>query len=95
MIEHLEALDPLGSSDHIGIHFRFIFTSDASAISKTTFNYNKGNYAAMKEALNIDWEEALRGRTVQTMADYIDQAILQAVAKWVPTKTNFPKQARE
>lgn len=62
MTEHLEMLNPLGASNHIGIQFRMLHNIDTPPVLRIIYDYNKGNYAAM-ETLNIDWEEALGGQT--------------------------------
>lgn len=95
MIDNLDQLDPLGASDHIGLSFITKFDTNTPPTIKTVSNYNKGNYTAMKDMLSIDWDDELRGLSVQEMTDRINEAITSAVNKWVPKKiinTNTKKK---
>lgn len=90
MIDHLTSLDPLGASDHIGLKFAMTFGASQSLSTKTMYNYNKGDYIEMKNLLDINWENRLCGLSVQEMTTNINQAIMDAVERTVPTKKITP-----
>ncbi|KAK4315312.1 hypothetical protein Pmani_013483 [Petrolisthes manimaculis] len=91
MIDQVTVLDPLGASNHIGIMFTVMFGTCQPLPIKTVYNYNKGDYTAMRNLLNdINWEMALHGLSVQDMTDYINQTIIAAIDKTVPIKKVNP-----
>lgn len=62
-----------------------IFGAGQPLPTSTTYNY-KGNCAALKNLININWEDTLCGLSVQEKTNYINNAIIAAEDKIVPTK---------
>ena len=82
MISELEYTSPLGNSDHCCIHFHFNCYIEYKKSNVQRFLYDKGNYEAMKEEINIDWERELQTRiTVNEKWNYITKIINQATEK--------------
>ena len=61
-IDEIKIQDPIGKSDHNVISFRYIINADFDNTKVEKFNYNKANYEEMKEDLDINWGEELRGK---------------------------------
>ena len=86
MVEQLQLLDPVGASDHLSISMKLVYTTENEAAFRETLDYNKADYVAMRDMLNKDWEEILRGKSTQEMADIIQTDILEAARRHTPTK---------
>ena len=67
MVECLEYLSPLGASDHQVLTFQFNCYCSHTKNSSTHFDYYKGDYEAMRQELNVNWEEELCNDEVNNM----------------------------
>ena len=62
MASEVEILSPLGKSDHACISFRFNCYLDTRNTTYSKFMYDKGDYEAIREEMNINWEVELEKR---------------------------------
>ena len=92
MVECLEYLSPLGASDHKVLTFQFNCYCSHSKNSSTHFNYYKGDYEAMRQELNINWEEELCNDEVNNMLRKLNDRISSAKEKFIPRSRPFPRK---
>ncbi|XP_072169983.1 mycocerosic acid synthase-like polyketide synthase [Diadema setosum] len=86
MIEDLQVVDKLGSSDHRIIEFNMICSVQLEATCYTR-NYNKSDYSAMRNRLNsIKWEEEFTGCNTQQAWTKLHDELNNLVEKYVPMK---------
>jgi len=52
---NIDILAPLGKSDHAVLSFRFNCYVVLQNRAGNCYNYNKGNYASLREMMDIDW----------------------------------------
>lgn len=69
MVEHLVQLDPLRASDHIGLNLSMKYGTIPPSVTKTVYDYNRGDFTAMKDFLAIDCAEKLKELSVLVMAN--------------------------
>ena len=60
--------------------------------SSTHFNYYKGDYEAMRQELNINWEEELCNDEVNNMLKKLNDRISSAKEKFIPRSRPFPRK---
>ena len=84
MVEDLKIRDPVGASDHASISSIMTFASQ-DPIGKGVYrNYNRADYDEMRKAVNLDWHEIFREKSVQEMLDIIEQVLNETVDRYVP-----------
>ena len=59
-MSELEFWSLLGKNIHSILKFNCYITSPIS--KQIRFNYNRGNYEAVRKDLDIEWEEEMRGK---------------------------------
>ena len=85
MVSDLEISSPLGKSDHSCITFWFNCYLETKSNNYEKFLYDKGNYDAIKEDLNIDWEVELdKRKTVNEKWKFISNKISNSTEKNIP-----------
>ena len=94
MVEQLQIRDPVGASDHAGISFKMKFAPQAQTGHGITRNYHKANFEEMRNAVNLDWAQMFQGKSVQEMADKLQEVIHNAVEQYVP-KVDHSKGTRK
>ena len=85
MVTDLEILSPIGMSDHGCITFYFNCYLQRTNKNFEKFMYDKGNYDAIKQDLDIDWEKELEKRkTVSEKWKFISHTIQKSTANHIP-----------
>ena len=78
----------IGESDHISLSCNIdVMLPTNPKPKKISYNYNKGDYEAMKNEFDIDFS-ILEELTVQETADFIEDLYHKAVNKHVPKITS-------
>ena len=87
MIDKISIEAPLGKSDHSIIKFNFIAEQISDAPKIQTL-YHKGNYKAISDELNLDWESEMEAFSddVDKQWLFFKQKYEEAVGKYVPKK---------
>ena len=89
MVSDTEIFRPLGKGDHSCITFWFNCYLETQNKSFEKFLYDKGNYDAIKQDLNIDWEQELSKRkTVNEKWKFITNKISCSTDKNIPKIKN-------
>lgn len=66
MIREIKYNDPIGSSDHLVMNFKYQCEKVPNANKEMRLNYRKGDYEKMRENMPTDWRGLLSGsRNVQ------------------------------
>ena len=88
MVEHLEVIDHLGSSDHNTIiwklisNVRFLRKNDDACNKRL---YYRGNYDAMRKWFaDINWEEEMKEMDIDSMWTYFCAKIEDAIERYIP-----------
>ena len=88
MIKNLTFSSPLGKSDHCTLQFHTVFYTETPT-QETRFNYNRGDYEALANELDIDWDECFaKYKTVDEKWMELKKRILMAVDKHVPKRSS-------
>ena len=87
MIEKVEITAPLGRSDHSIINFNFIAKNSPKPPKIQTL-FHKGDYKALADELNVDWEAELKKfpENVEYQWKYFSDKYNEAVNKHIPKK---------
>ena len=64
MILNLNALAPLGKSDHSMLTFELCCHSERQPLIKKKKHYDKGNYAKLRDSLCLNWSVILSQHNV-------------------------------
>ena len=88
MIDSLEYLPSLGASDHLVLSFNFVCYIPPDTTSPPKYNFFKGDYVAMREALDgMDWNFSMDCSTDISWENFI--SILNSVIdKFVPKRSH-------
>ena len=84
MVEHLTIRDPVGASDHVSLSFVMSFAPRVSVKKSAVLKFYKADYEGMKKALDVNWPDLFEGKSVQEMADMVEQAIADVIDRYVP-----------
>jgi len=90
LINNIDPLPPLGKSDHVVLMIETnIFNSESRVEQK--FNYNKGDYDALRTYITCDWntEFAAVDLEVEAMWNIIKNKIDNGVKRFVPLTSRF------
>ena len=100
MIDEIKHDSPLGSSDHCVLQFKYNCYAQPNESRQTKFLYDKGDFAKMKNMLDVDWEEKLSEYQddVQGMWDCFYSTLTKAEKECIPQKIiikgKYKKQMR-
>ena len=88
MIDSLEYLPSLGASDHLVLSFNFVCYIPPDTTSPPKYNFFKGDYVAMREALDgMDWNFSMDCSTDISWENFI--SILNSIIdKFVPKRSH-------
>ena len=75
---------PLGKSDHVSLTCEINTVLKPIIKKRVSYNYNKADYNKMKTMLNRDWENLLTDKSVQEIADTIEEEYNKAVEECIP-----------
>ena len=77
---------PLGKSDHSVIRFDFLaFTCTDYVKTRYTRKYDKADFKAMAEILDIDWQSVLPNKNIESQWNTFKVKLQAAVETCVPT----------
>ena len=89
VIDDIEGGEPLGKSDHITVTWRYMYEESPAERGNGTnqshkYNYKKGRYAAMSNALkSVDWS-CLETMNVEESWEYIKEVINECTQIYIP-----------
>ena len=87
MVENLTDIAPIGRSDHVGLTWTYVCSSDISTREDETggkLNYSKGDCDKMNDSFrNIDWEEKMEKLDCEDAWQFLKQAYEHAVDEHV------------
>ena len=85
-MDNVKILEPLGSSDHMQIHFNINVKSERQN-KKHRRNFTKGNYKDMKKYLaKLDWNNMLMNKNAIECWNILKYEIENTIDKFVPLK---------
>ena len=83
----MEPLDPLGSSDHIGIKWKVNLTAPAEETAVVKLDYGKADYNRLNKQLSdVDWSTIIDFGTVEQSWKNMKEAIRTIVEDCVPVR---------
>ena len=92
MVDKVTMIGKLGASDHemmvVDLELGVVKRKETRRRVK---NYKRGNYVQMREMMDIQWEEVLRGKSVEEMWREIAGRIDDAVDECVPERKSMSK----
>ena len=88
MIDEITAEPPLSPSDHCLLSTNYNWMIEKKHEDDiNNYNYNKGDYYAMRnDLLDIDWEAELRDKHTQQIWDILENKINGLIEKHIPKK---------
>ena len=85
MIQDLEHQSPLGKSDHGVLVFQFICYLIQKNLKKKSYIYHKGDYAGLKNSLNIDWQNHLDSHSINDMWGKFKSKVKDGIEEFIPS----------
>ena len=82
----------LGHSDHEMVMVTAEMTLEKNTGNSLYRNFNTADYGEMRKSLDIDWEEALRGKNVEETWKELRTKIEDALAKHAPWRKRRQKE---
>ena len=89
-IHNIDTLAPLGKSDHVVLMIETAFFCTEFP-TEQKFNYNKGNYAALRSYIDCDWEKEFSAvdSDVEEMWNILKTRIDSGVKHYIPLTSRF------
>ena len=97
MIEDMQHEAPLGKSDHCVINFQFKCYTERTQITHHRYIYDKGDYDAIRQDLNADWNTILEQHKgdIESLWSTLKSKIKEAEKNHIPVKTYNPTSQRK
>ena len=88
MVDSLEYLPSLGASDHLVLLFNYVCYIPPESSGPPKFNFFKGDYVAMREALAVmDWNSSMDCSTDSTWENFVEK-LNSIIEKHVPKRSH-------
>ena len=86
-VDNVVIQEPLGSSDHIQLHFNIKIKSDKIEVKQCSRDFRKGNYKEiMKRLAHIDWNDKMKNKTGTECWNILKGELDSAIDSYVPMK---------
>ncbi len=94
LINEVQTGPPLGKSDHCSLLVEVNATAPVQKKNRPRFNYYKADYDKIRQALNINWEELLRGKPVGECWAIFAKKLTEVRNRFVPCKTGSSRSRK-
>jgi hypothetical protein len=93
MIEHLEVIEHVSTSDHNTISWQLICDIKQVTVSRAHRQYARGDFNRMKQELGlVKWDEEFKGLTIEDIWVRFKDILDSVVARYVPVVTGNKKK---
>ena len=85
LIEDINHLEPLGSSDHVVLGINVNMSGKSKVAHKAKLDFKRGDYDGMRTSLGkVNWDDELRDKTVEEMWQTISGKLKEFTTKFIP-----------
>ena len=97
MVSDVRVVDCLDSSDHSMLVFKLHIHLDRVRVNRQRYDYNRANYAKIREELDgVDWLELMsRGRDTEGCWNEFKELLLSLESKYVPKRKTAAQRNRK